>query len=452
MSKIKQSLMMIPALMLCINFAEAQQLSLKECLQYALENNRNIAISKYSEMAGEEKVKETRALALPQVNANANLTDNLKRQVLVLPAEFVGGETGTFTTIMAGTKYSAGASAEATQQVFNQSVFTGLKAAKASRDYYAVNTQLTEEEVINQVAHAYYSVLITREQIGFQNTNIKNLEQLVTTTQAQFELGLSRKIDLDRIKVNLTNSKTRLTSLQNQLDIQSNQLKLLMGMPIKSDLALKNVPLDSLEETATGSIAAEPFNPDNLLQVKTLNVQERLYQYQKKASIAEYYPKLSLFANYSYNSVSNNFDFLKKDGTNISYDMAAVGIRLTVPIFDGFARRARVAQSSIDLYKLDKERENTVLQLNTVYESARIQMINSINTINLQKENMQLAGEVYHSSKQNFDLGLATLTDLLNAETSLVEAQNSYAQALLNYQVAHIEMIKATGRTQSLLQ
>src|SRR5690606_2403462 len=140
--------------------------------------------------------------------------------------EFIGGEPGAFTTILAGTKYTTGASAEASQQVFNQSVFTGLKAAKASRDYYAVNTKLTEEEVVDQVAHAYYNILITREQLRFQQTNVKNLEQLVQTTQVQLESGLARKIDLDRINVTLTNSRTRNTHLENQLELQQYQLKM----------------------------------------------------------------------------------------------------------------------------------------------------------------------------------------------------------------------------------
>jgi outer membrane protein len=452
MNRIKQALLLVPALAVSAYTAVGQEFSLRECLQYALSHNPNIAISKYSEAAGDEKVRETRAQALPQVNINASLADNVKRQVLVLPGEFVGGPPGSFTTIVAGTKYTTGATAEASQQVFNQSVFTGLQAAKASRDYYAVNTKLTEEDVINQVSQAYYNVLITREQVGFQQTNVKNLEQLVTTTQAQFENGLAKKIDLDRIKVNLTNARTRLTSLKNQLDIQQQQLKMLMGMPLDGSISLQPVPLTDLEQVSVEAPAIEPFRAGDLLQMRLLDVQERLYRYQKKAYQAEYYPRLSLFANYSYNAVSNEFDFLKKNGTSVDYDMSTIGVRLNIPIFDGFARRARVAQGSIDLYKLEKQREYTMLQLNTVYESARTQMINSMNTIRLQKENMQLAQEVYYSSKQNYDLGLATLTDLLNAETSLVEAQNSYAQALLAYQVARIEMLKATGRTTTLVQ
>ncbi len=453
MKQMKTIAMFLIAVSIPCSLVQAQAYNLQTCLDYALKHNQQIAISKYAEQGGEEKVRETRALALPQVNVNGSVSDNLKRQVIVLPAEFIGGQPGTFTTILAGTKYTAGATADASQQIFNQSVFTGLKAAKASRDYYEVNTMLTEEDVVTQVANAYYSILITREQIRFQKTNIQNLEQLIQTTRTQYETGLARKIDLDRISVSLTNSRTRNTQLENQLEIQQYQLKMLMGMPVEEPLQLEGVPLEQLETSTAGMTATsiQAFDPDKLLQVSLLDVQERLYKYQKQASVAEYYPKLSLFANYSYNTLSNEFDFLKKNGTSINYDMASVGLRLSIPIFDGFGRRARVAQNSIELHKLAKQKDYTLLQLNTAYESARVQMLNSINTINLQKENMELAREVYASSKQNYELGLATLTDLLNAETSLVEAQNSYAQALLNFQIAQIGIARSTGRIMELV-
>src|SRR5690606_22499204 len=153
----------------------------------------------------------------------------------------------------------------------------------------------TEEDVVNQVANAYYSILITKEQLRFQQTNIKNLEQLVQTTRTQLETGLARKIDLDRINVNLTNSRTRYNQLQNQLEVQQYQLKMLMGMETDAPLELDEVPLEQLESTTAGmtATAVQSYDPEKLLTMSLLNVQEKLYKYQKQASVAEYFPKLS---------------------------------------------------------------------------------------------------------------------------------------------------------------
>src|SRR6188768_1571639 len=116
--------------------AETQYISLAESLRLALKHNQNLAISRYEESVGTEQVNQARARALPQVNGNANFTDNYKRQVLVLPPGFGGGASDKPTTIQAGTLYSTGFGLDGTQALVDASVFIGLNAAKASEKYY----------------------------------------------------------------------------------------------------------------------------------------------------------------------------------------------------------------------------------------------------------------------------------------------------------------------------
>jgi outer membrane protein len=85
------------------------------------------------------------------------------------------------------------------------------------------------------------------------------------------------------------------------------------------------------------------------------------------------------------------------------------------------------------------------------YENAKIQLRNSLATINAQKQNAELADEIYRSTQNNYNNGLANLTDLLDTENALTQAQNSYNQALLNYKIAEIQLIKSNGNIKSLL-
>lgn len=85
------------------------------------------------------------------------------------------------------------------------------------------------------------------------------------------------------------------------------------------------------------------------------------------------------------------------------------------------------------------------------YENAKIQIRNSLTTIDMQKSNKEFAEEVFNSTRNNYQQGLASLTDLLTAETDLVAAQNSYNQALLNYKVAEIELVKSNGNIRTLV-
>lgn len=446
-------LLSIPLLFLGLAGASAQaqsELSLKDCLKYALENNQKLAATRMDEEAGRYKTQEIRAQALPQINANASLTDNIIKQQMVLPGELVG-KPGTVTAIEAGTTYSANAGVELNQQLFNQQVFTGLKAAKKSEEYYKINTAMSEEEVIQNVSKLYYLAQVTREKALVVDANIKRVEQLVKTTTSQYNNGLAKKIDLDRIKVNLTNLYSQRDELKNGIIQQENQLKYAMGMQLNTQITFPPLDLKSIENQSGLGLQANMFNVEHRTEFKLLNKQSELLELQKKANISEYYPTISAFANYSYNGLSNEFDLHRSGGTATWFDMSSIGLRVKIPIFDGFARRSKVNQTKVTMKQLEKNKELTKLSLNLAYDNAKIQLNNSLNTINTQKENVTLAEEVYKSTQNNYNLGLANLTDLLNAETSLTEAQNNYTQALLNYKVAEIELIKSNGNLRTLL-
>ena len=126
-------------------------LTLKQCLQYALQNNQQIAITRFNERTGQEKINETRAQALPQVNATGSLQDNIQKQVLVLPPA-LAASFGAKGPIPISLTYQVMAQGTLSQQLYNQSVFTALKAAKAGMDYYTMNTALTQTQVIEQVS------------------------------------------------------------------------------------------------------------------------------------------------------------------------------------------------------------------------------------------------------------------------------------------------------------
>ncbi|UKJ09034.1 TolC family protein [Solitalea lacus] len=430
--------------------AQSTDLSLKDCLNYALANNQKLASTKMNEESGRYKTEEIRAQALPQINANANFTDNIIKQQMVLPGELVG-KPGTVKAIEAGTTYNANAGIELSQQLFNQQVFTGLRAAKKSEEYYQLNTAMSEEDVIQGVSKLYYSVLVSQQKMDVVEANIKRVEQLVKTSASQYQNGLAKKIDLDRIKVNLTNLLTQRQELTNAITVQSNQLKYAMGMPIEQQVSFPKLDSKQIESQSANGLVFENLNINNRTEFKLLDKQSELLELQKKANISEYYPTISAFANYSYNGLSNEFDLHKSGGSATWFDMSSIGLRVRIPIFDGFARRSKINQTKVSIRQLDKTKEYTKLSFNMAHENAKIQLKNSLNTISSQKENVTLAEEVYKSTQNNYNLGLADLTDLLTAEVSLTEAQNNYSQALLNYKIAEIELIKSNGNLRTLL-
>ncbi|MFB5946028.1 TolC family protein [Albibacterium profundi] len=433
-----------------IGVSQAQEtLTLQEALNYALNNSEAVRKAKLDILKGDYQIKEVRAGALPQIDGTATLTNNVLAQQFILPAEFMGGEPGEFIAVKAGTTWSSLAQVQLNQQLFNQQVFTGLKAAKSTKEYYTMAAKVAEENLLQQVASNYYQVIITREQLAVVDANIERNKTLEKTVSSQYEIGLARKIDLDRVKVNSSNLQSQKEQLLNAVAQQENLLKYYMGMPVTQRIIIPQTSLEELEETANNLIAEKNFDLNNLSSYLVLKEQEELLGFQKRAIEAEFYPSLSLGANYMYNTQSNDFNLYTKNALN--YDMSAITLTLRIPIFDGGARSSRLKQASIDIQKLQEDIKNSSNALQMAYENAKIQINNSLSTIETQNQNKILAEEVYNSTKNNYNNGLASLTDLLTAETELVTAQNSYNQALLNYKIAEIELIKSQGNIKSLI-
>ena len=436
---------------LVVGGASAQDapMSLSDCLNMAMKNNQGIAIARYDEQIGDQQVRQTRGRALPQINGSGNLTDNYKRQVLVLTAGTFGATEDQVVPV--GNVFNTSASVNASQAILDPAVFTALKAARAGKDYYKQSTKQMEEDVIYNTAQTYYSILAAMEQVKALDSNIAKLTKIVQATQGQYDNGLARKIDLDRINVNLTNSQTARLRQLNQVAILMANLKVLLGVPMETEIVLDGLSFSEIEQEVGRQAPSLDFNVADRTEIKVLDAQIMLTDLQTKAIRAENYPSLSAFANYSYNGVTNKFgDFFQQDGA-IWYGVGSFGLNLKVPLFDGFARQARTKQSYLQMKQLQTRKDNISLSLRAGYQSALVQMENSTSSIIAQKKNVELAKDVSSSSEANYNLGLATLTDLLEAQSSYIDAQNNYTKALLDYKLAELETIRSSGKLRSLL-
>ena len=438
---------LIPLLLLGLllsDFAFAQQtLTLKEAVNYAVQNSARTRKARLDIDGGKFKTEEIRAQALPQITGMGNLTYNPIIGQLV--ADF-GGQT---QSIKLGQNWNSSAGVQLSQQLFNQQVFTGLQAAKSSEQYYNLSAQLTDEQIIELVANNYYQVLVNRQQLNVIDTNIKNVKVVQNIISNQYKNGLAKKIDVDRIKVNLTNLETQREQTLNAITQLENQLKFSIGMPVTSAIYL---PKTELTEVTTLPAFTDTLALSNRTEIKILDIQDKLLLLQRKAYVSEYYPTLALSGNYTYSSQSGRFDFLNSNPNAIGYGASAIGLNLRIPIFNGFLTRSKIRQADVDIKKAREDRRESVNGLNLAYENAKIQLRNSLNTIKAQKLNAALAQEIYNSTQNNYNNGLAALTDLLDTENALTSAQNSYTQALLNYKIAEIQLIKSNGNIKSLLQ
>lgn len=184
--------------------------------------------------------------------------------------------------------------------------------------------------------------------------------------------------------------------------------------------------------------------------MKLMQKQAELLHYQKESAKAEYYPSLALTGSYGVSGMGNSFPAGKGPTVNW-FDYSSVGVSLKVPIFNGNATRSRVRQADIEIKKFNEDIAQADLALNMEYENANTQLKNSLVVLRNQNTNAALAQKVYNNTQSNYNLGLAPLTDLLDAENALTDANNNFSAALLAYRIAEIQMLKSQGKLRTLL-
>lgn len=415
-----------------------QTVTLKQAIEFALQNKADALKSRLDITNADAKILEAKAGALPKVTGSTNITYNPIIQEIAL-----GGQT-----FKMGQPWVAVAGVQLQQALFNQQVFIGLKAAKSTKEFYQLNANLTEEQIIERVSNAYFQVFTAQEQKNTLESSYSSTEKVRNVIKSLYDNGLSKKIDLDRTNVNLTNIETNIKQSNNGITQAENALKFYMGMPIETKIQLVQEDM-----AVTPHLLDETVNTDERTEVKVLLKNKELLEYQKKATIANYYPTVNLTANYNWQGLGEKFPLTNGSSKGVMWsDYSAIGLGINIPIFNGFATKAKVQQNQIDIDKLEIDIKDTKLGLDQAYQNAKAQIENSLATLESQKANVKLAEDVLADTKSNYQYGLATLTDLLDAENSLVQAKNNYTTAILDYKIAEVQYYKSKGELKNYLK
>ncbi len=433
--KTERILSVLSLLMVSTSLFAQTKLSLKACIDYGLKNNGNVRIAQIKEGIAAQQSREALSSYLPQVNANGMLDDNLKLQSTVIPAGFLGSTEDRRITL--GTKYSSNISAQADQVIFDQALLTGLKANKPNIANAALNAQKVKENIIYNVSNSYYQVFVTTQQIALLKDNLDKTQRILGTLQLQLENGVIKKVDYDRTKVSLNNIKSQLTLAESNLTLAQNQLKFQMGMPLSDQIELTDNPLNKPFQIY------EPgrFDASVLSDYKIQKTNMVLQGIEKDRIKAGYLPKVSVYGRYGFQALGNNLG--ASWGNWFGY--GAVGLKLSIPIFDSFKRDAQWKQADLNLMTLNEQLKLNVQNYELQNNNASTQLQKARVNLSNDESNVSLAREVYEVTTLQYREGTIPLSDLLNAELSYKEAQSNYINSMLSYYQAQLGIEQSQG-------
>lgn len=418
--------------------------SVQEAVDYALNHKDSVVNARLDVTSADYRVKEIIGQGLPQINGQASFQDYLKVPTTLLPGEFFGQPAGTFIPVKFGVKYQSNLAVSASQLLFDPSYIVGLQSRKTYKELYNRAYTRTKIDVISNVTKAYYQVLVSNEQIKLLDANIAQLKQQVDQTTAQNKQGFVEKIDVDRIALQYNNLVTTRENTLRLLALNYQLLKFQIGMPINANLTLKDRLTDVNIDANAAETATDTTFYKKRIEYGLLETNLKLSEFDLKRQKAQFLPTLSANASYASSYQNNSFRNLYSTSFPSSY----IGLTLNVPIFSGFQRTNRVKQSAITVQKNQNNLNSIKNALALQAEQAKVTYINSLQSLNNQKRNQELAREVLRVAKIKYEQGVGSSIEVTQAQTGLENADNSYVQSLYDALVSKVDLDKAYGRIQ----
>jgi len=427
--------------------------NLKDCITYGLKNNRNSTVYENEKRAADAQAKEALADYLPKISVTGSLDNNLKVQESVIPGGVFGPDP---IRVAFSQKYNSNAQAQLDQTIYDQSLLTGLKASKYNKQQADVNIRKSEETIIYNIGNAYYQIYVYREQLRLLKENLGTYRRQVNISKLQVEKGITLQKDLDKVTVDYNNALSQIRIAESNLILSQNQLKYEMGYPISSVLPVDSISQQDVAANVLGNAPgstvkagngiggndlAVPFVVGNRADYQLSQINAKLLTIDEKRIRAGAMPKLTGYARYGAVGFGNSIGPAFKELSPFS----AVGIKLSIPLFDFFRRNAQYNQAK---YKSLNAAENLKLdegKYELEYENAKTKLNNAQSNLESDSRNIGLAESVFKTTDLQYKKGVTDLTEWLNAQNSIKESQNNYLNSLFSFYQAKLDLQKASG-------
>ena len=422
--------------------------TLKDCLDFAIENNRKLQKDKLGLQTSQLDRKELIGSLLPQVSASSGFTYNIQKTTFAMP-NFINSmmpeamrdpNAAKYMTVSMGMDMAANWGASVSQQLVNFSIFNALAIANEADEMAKLGVELTTADVISQTASLFYGIQVLEYALTQFDESLALMDTTMNILSVNQEIGLVRDVDVNRVKVQKGNLQTERSSMEQALEVQKSLLKLQMGFPIDDDIAVTALDVKNMEEVLYAA-RTNYFDVTGLPAYRLMEEQGTMAKLGLRGAKYETLPVLNLVGTYSMNYMGDDFT----GDTFFKFPVSMVQLNLKVPIFTGLSKTAKVKKARLEIMKSDEDKQQLTETLMMGYNNARMQLDQNLKSIASQRENKDLAQDVYDITNGNFSEGIASLSDVLNASSSLIQAQMNYITALNNSMKAYIDLKKADG-------
>lgn len=428
-----------------------QTFTLAHGINYALSKSREFQVAQKDVELADEKVKEARAALLPQLMLNAGYTFEGDLSTIVLDPSFLrllrgptsqdssaGGSANENDIepieIDLGARHNFQGQARIEYPLFTwgrlsnayRQAVLGEQAAKRALEAVQLDVEL-------KVRQAFHAVLLTASFVEVSEQSLAQVEKRYKLVQEQKAAGVTTRLEVIRANVQVVNTRSQLIQARNQRKLAKENFKLTLGLPLDQTILIEGKlhaerKQVNIEQAITTALARRP-------EIHQFEIQEQIGEKQIKIARAGNKPMFSTFGNYVFNdSESQVF------GTAWN-----VGVRIQVPIFDGFATRAQVNQARINLDQLRTNKDQILDSIKLETKAAVFDLQEAQKLIEVQEGIVEQAAEALRIANAQHEIGLITGVELTDIEMSYTQAQVNQLQAIHDYIVAVARVERAMG-------
>tara|TARA_R110000850_G_scaffold277058_1_gene421913 strand:+ start:156992 stop:158332 length:1341 start_codon:yes stop_codon:yes gene_type:complete len=409
---------------------EFYSFSLEEAVNFAIDSNYTAINARRDVTAALKQKWETTATGLPQISAAVDYRNNLKQPVTLIPAEFSGGEPGTFTPVVFGVPQTMTATATLNQLLFDGSYIVALQASKTFLEYSKNLEEKTTSVIRNEVINAYGSVLLSQENIKILEKNRETLEKNLNETTEIFKNGLTEEEDVEQLQITLSNVETQLNNSKRVLELSQQLFNITLGIDLEARVELTE-NLDTLiTKNIDLQLLAEDLSLEKNIDYRIANNFTEQRRLELKLEKYKALPTLSGFVNYGTQANSDTFSFL--DSEQRWFQSSIAGVSLQIPIFSSLGRTARTQRAEIAFDQAKTEFDEAVQNIKLEVNSAKNDYQFAIEKYENAKNNLALAERIEGKNQIKFFEGLSGSFDLRQAQLQLYTAQQEYLQAMLD--------------------
>ncbi|SHJ88971.1 TolC family outer membrane protein [Halomonas caseinilytica] len=421
---------LLPMLVASLMAGQVQAADLLTITRDALENNAELAAARSETNSVEAGRDVERGDLLPQVNASGQVAHN--EQFESQSSKFSVGSTPSDDSYN-----SASLTLEASQALYDAVNSAELEKAERQIDQQTYQLAATEQQVLIDVASAYFDILRAHEILEARRAQERAIGRQLEQAQEQFDVGLIAVTEVEEAQASYDQSRADRISAESDLQVAFEALERLTGKRYDSieslEEAMPVTPPEPAKRGAWVDLAMEN-SPLVLAQQAGVEVSRSAVDVSK----AQRLPVVEAFANYQYADSDN--DTLKGEDSS-----AQVGVGVSVPLYTGGSTSAGIRQSTYALessqYNFEAQRRDTVQQVRSLFT----QVSNDVSTVEARAQAIVSNRSALEATRAGYEVGTRNIVDVLNAEQSLYDAIANHADARYDYVINLLTLRQQSG-------